>query len=247
VRKIATVLEAETTQPSDRRDALRAKAVAEMPWWYNPWAHLAFPSAVGLGMIALALSLLEDVRPVELLTVPVVLVLVNFNEWFVHRNVLHRRLWPLEVLFWRHTPEHHVIYVRDDMAMRTTQEFRLVLIPSYGILAIFVTTLPVTFALATLVSWNVAALWVATSMGYVVAYEWLHLSYHLPADSRIGRSRAIGLLRRHHAWHHTPELMQTWNFNVTVPLADWVLGTIHPGTRAAAADATPRIRPAATT
>jgi sterol desaturase/sphingolipid hydroxylase (fatty acid hydroxylase superfamily) len=64
-------------------------------------------------------------------------------------------------------------------------------------------------------------------MGYVVAYEWLHLAYHLPADSRIGRSRFIGWLRRHHATHHTPELMQRWNFNVTVPFADWVLGTIY--------------------
>ena len=159
-----------------------------MPWWYNPWAHLAFPSAVGLGAIALAVSLLEDLRPVELLTVPIVLLLVNLNEWHVHRNILHRRYWPLEVLFWRHTPEHHVIYVCDDMAMRSTQEFRLVLIPSYGIIAIFVTALPITIALAMLVSRNVACLWVATTMGYVVAYEWLHLSYHLPADSRIGRS-----------------------------------------------------------
>jgi hypothetical protein len=25
-------------------------------------------------------------------------------------------------------------------------------------------------------------------------------------------------------------LMQHWNFNVTVPLADWVVGTVHPST-----------------
>jgi hypothetical protein len=209
-------LEMEKTQPLARRDALRAKAVAEMPWWYNPWAHLAFPSAVGIGAIALAVALLRDLRPVELLTVPIVFLLVNLNEWHVHRNILHRRFWPLEQLFWRHTPEHHVIYVC-----------------SYGIVAIFLTALPLTIALAMLVSRNVACLWVATTMGYVVAYEWLHLSYHLPADSRIGRSRLIGILRRHHAWHHTPELMQHWNFNVTVPLADWILRTIHPSTRQA--------------
>jgi len=89
-----------------------------------------------------------------------------------------------------------------------------------------VTTLPITAGLWML-SPNLAALWVASSMGYVVAYEWLHLAYHVPADSPIGRSRLIGWLRRHHAMHHTPELMQRWNFNVTVPLADWVLGTIY--------------------
>jgi hypothetical protein len=216
----------EVTQPLARREALRAALVARIPWWYSPWGHLAFPSLVGLGLIAAAILLLDQPSALELLTVPVVLVLVNLNEWHIHRNILHRRSWPLEVLFWRHTPEHHVVFVRDDMAMRSTREFRLVLIPFYGILAIFVTTLPITAALWVVVSPNVARLWVASTMGYVVAYEWLHLAYHLPATNPIGRSRLVALLRRHHAVHHTPELMQRWNFNVTMPLADWLLGTI---------------------
>jgi hypothetical protein len=217
------------TQPLARRDRVRAAAVAAIPRWYSPWGHLAFPSLFGIGLMAAALAGLERPTLLEWLTVPVVLVLVNLHEWHIHRNVLHRRTWPLEVLFWRHTPEHHVIFVREDMAMRATREFRLVLIPAYGIVAIFLTTLPITAALWWLVSANVACLWVATTMAYVVSYEWLHLSYHLPADSRIGRSAVIRRLRHHHAVHHTPELMQRWNFNVTVPLADWLLGTVYPG------------------
>jgi hypothetical protein len=219
----------EVTQPLPRRDRVRAEAVARTPRWYSPWVHLAFPSLFGLVAVVLAVVLLDRPSALEVAAVPVVLVLVNFNEWHVHRTVLHRRRWPLEVLFWRHTPEHHVIFVRDDMAMRSRREFRLVLIPFYGIVAIFVTTLPITAALWAVVSPNVAALWVASTMGYTVAYEWLHLAYHLPPESRIGRSRVIARLRRHHAIHHTPELMQRWNFNVTVPLADWVLGTVHRG------------------
>jgi hypothetical protein len=219
----------EVTQPANRRERVRARAVAAIPAWYSPWGHLAFPSLVGLGMIGSAIALLERPRPLELLFVPLVLALLNLNEWHIHRNILHRPSWPLEILFWRHTPEHHVIFVRDDMAMRSTQEFRLVLIPFYGILAIFVTTLPVTAALWFLVSRNLALLWVASTMGYVVVYEWLHLAYHLPDSHPIGRNPAIGWLRRHHAMHHTPELMQRWNFNVTVPLADWLLGTIYRG------------------
>ncbi|MFN8543880.1 MAG: fatty acid hydroxylase [Candidatus Binatia bacterium] len=225
----------EVTQPLSRRDRLRADVLARTPRWYSPWVHLAFPSLVGLGMVGASLHLLDGPSQWELLTVPVAFLLVNLNEWHVHRNVLHRRSWPLEALFWRHTPEHHVIFVRDDMAMRSAQEFRLVLIPSYGIVAIFLTTLPITAALWSLVSHDVARLWVATSMGYVVAYEWLHLSYHLPRDHPIARSRAIRWLSRCHATHHTPELMQHWNFNVTVPIADWLLGTIHPDTRRAGA------------
>ncbi len=219
----------ERTRPLPARDRVREEAVAAIPRWYNPWGHLAFPSLVGLGLIAASLRLLEAPTWREWLTVPIVLVLVNLHEWNVHRHVLHRRMWPLEVLFWRHTPEHHVIFVRDDMAMRATREFRLVLIPFYGILAIFLVSLPITAGLWALVSRNVALLWVASTMGYVVAYEWLHLAYHLPASSPIGRSGVIRWLRRHHATHHTPELMQRWNFNVTVPLADWLLGTIYRG------------------
>jgi len=218
----------EVTQAPSRREQVRAEAVAAIPWWYSPWGHLAFPSFVGLGLIAVSIALLEHPTPLELLTLPLVLVLVNLNEWHIHRNILHQRTWPLEILFWRHTPEHHVIFVRDDMAMRASQEFRLVLIPFYGILAIFLSALPITAALWFYVSHNVALLWVGTTMGYVVAYEWLHLSYHLPESNPIGRSPLIRRLRRHHATHHTPELMQRWNFNVTVPLADWLLGTIYP-------------------
>ncbi len=216
----------EVTQPLSKRDQVRAELVARIPRWYNPWAHLAFPSLIGLTAVATAIYLLESPSWRELLFVPCVLILINFNEWHIHRHILHRKTWPLEVLFWRHTPEHHVVFIRDDMAMRSAQEFRLVLIPFYGILGIFLTTLPITATLWWL-DHNLGYLWVASSMGYTVAYEWLHLAYHFPADTLIGRSRLIGWLRRFHAMHHTPELMQKWNFNVTIPFADWWLGTIH--------------------
>jgi hypothetical protein len=219
----------EVTQPLSKRDRLRAEVLARTPRWYNPWVHLGFPSLFGLGLIAAAIAVLEDVRWYEWAFVPLVLMLLNVNEWHIHRNVLHRRTWPLEVLFWRHTPEHHVIFVRDDMAMHSTREFRLVLIPAYGIVAIFVTSLPITAALWFFVSHNVAALWVACSMGYTVSYEWLHLAYHLPTANPIARNPIVFWLRRQHAVHHTPELMQRWNFNVTVPFGDWLLGTTYRG------------------
>ena len=219
----------EVTQVASKRDRLRAEVLERTPPYYNPWVHLGFPSLFGLSFIALALANLQGMHWYEWLFVPVVLALLNVNEWHIHRNILHRRTWPLEVLPWLHTPEHHVIFVRKDMAMRATREFRLVLIPFYGILAIFVTSLPITAALWFLVSHNVALLWVACTMGYVVAYEWLHLVYHLPESNPIGRSTLVGWLRRHHAMHHTPELMQRWNFNVTIPLGDWLLRTTYLG------------------
>jgi sterol desaturase/sphingolipid hydroxylase (fatty acid hydroxylase superfamily) len=117
------------------------------------------------------------------------------------------------------------------MAIRSTREFYLVLIPAYGIIAAGFGALPIPAAL-----WlgfglrNPALLFMAVTMAYVVAYEWMHLSYHAPADSFVGRLQLIQRLKRHHAVHHAPELMQKWNFNVTIPLWDWVRRTIYRGT-----------------
>ena len=62
----------------------------------------------------------------------------------------------------------------------------------------------------------------------MVSYEVLHLCYHAPKDSFIGRRKIIRILRTHHARHHDPRRMQKYNFNVTVPLFDWIMGTMAP-------------------
>jgi sterol desaturase/sphingolipid hydroxylase (fatty acid hydroxylase superfamily) len=211
----------------DERERFRRELVAGIPGWYSPWAHLAFPSLVGLGIIVGAGLGLRDLRAWQLATVPLMFLAMNAGEWRVHRDLLHRRTPPLQVLYDRHTPEHHRVFVSDDMAIRSTREFRLVLIPFYGILAALVASAPLPLALWALGQRNVALLTLATIMGYTVLYEWLHLSYHLPPDGAIGR--LVAPLRRHHAVHHSPELMQKWNFNVSLPLWDRVRGTIYRG------------------
>ena len=158
---------------------------------------------------------------------PIVYVISNAAEWRAHKDLLHRRTPPLHVLYDRHTPQHHMVFVTSDLEVRNTREFRLVLIPFYGVLAILSVTVPVAIALTLGGLRNVGALFVATTTFYVLSYEWLHLSYHLPRTSFIGRLGIIRVLRRHHATHHHPVLMQKWNFNVTVPLWDWVRGTTY--------------------
>ncbi len=207
------------------REQVRARWHAEIPRWYWPWGHLAFPSLVGLGIIGGAIASVRELRPWQLLTVPLVLLLSNAVEWRVHKVVLHRRFWPLQDLYYRHTPNHHRVFITGDMVIRSPREFRFVLLPFWAIVALFFLTGPITAGLALAGQHNLAALFVATSMGYVLSYEWLHLAYHLPPDSFVGRR--VTRLRKHHATHHDPSLMQSWNFNVTLPLWDWIRGTIH--------------------
>jgi sterol desaturase/sphingolipid hydroxylase (fatty acid hydroxylase superfamily) len=208
------------------REELRAELLSRIPRWYSPWAHLAFPTIVGIAIAAFALSRIERLALWQLLLVPVFLAFGNAVEWHAHRGLLHRRVRFLEVLYVRHTPQHHAIFVSDDMAIRDARELKLVLLPAYGVLAVVAVTSPITAALA----WwqpNVAALWVASAVLYLLSYEWLHLAYHLPAESRVGRSRALAVLRRHHQLHHATHLMHRWNFNVTLPLWDHVRGTVY--------------------
>jgi len=217
----------------DRRDELRARVVAEIPGWYRPWLHLAFPSLIGIGVMVACVLSLHAVRPIEIVAIPATFLLLNAGEWRIHRDMLHKRTPPLGVLYDRHTPQHHMIFVTDDMAIRSTREFYLVLIPAYGIIAAGIGALPIPLVLwLALGLRNAALFFMVVTMGYVVAYEWLHLSYHAPADSFVGRMALIQRLRRHHAVHHAPELMQKWNFNVTIPLWDWVRRTIYRGDEA---------------
>jgi fatty acid hydroxylase family protein len=215
----------ETPLSLERRTALRNELLAETPSWYVPWVHLFVPSLVGITIIVMALSQIRDLRPVEILTVPLVYLFANAFEWWIHGNALHRRNPLAPVLYDQHTPKHHMLYLTDDMAMRDTREYRLVLIPAYGLLLIIVGQLGATSLLWWFGLHNVACLYAATAIGYAVSYEWLHFSYHLPHEHPVAKNPLILRLARHHAVHHDPRIMQRWNLNVTVPLMDYVMGT----------------------
>ncbi len=210
----------------EAREALRQRLIGETPRWYNPWLHLALPSAFGLGVVALCVRRLDGLRAAELCAVPLTWLVANVGEWRAHKYLLHKRSRWAPILYDRHAPQHHRVYLTDDMAMRDRREFRLVLIPAYGIGLIFLSALAPAAAMWALGLKNEALLFVATDMAYVLSYEWLHLSYHAPPDSFVGRLGVVRWLRRHHALHHDPRLMQRWNFNVTVPFWDWVRGTL---------------------
>ena len=212
--------------PASRAE-FREDLLGRIPRWYVPAVHLAFPALAGIAIAAIAISLIEDLRAWQLAFVPLFLVAGNAIEWHAHRGLLHRRTRFLETLYLHHTPMHHALYVSDAMAMRSTREFRFILLPAYGLLAILLASSPIALFFLWIGQPNLAALWVASAVFYILSYEWLHLAYHLPETSLIGRPPIIQKLRRHHQRHHAPHHMQRWNFNVTVPLWDHLRGTVH--------------------
>jgi hypothetical protein len=206
----------------------RARLHASIPARYSPWLHLA--CTTGIGAVALAVGVwgVRAPRAVELLTIPITFLVSNLFEWRAHKDLLHRRQKFAAVLYDRHTPEHHMVFGYDDMAVRDWRELRLVLIPAFGIAGIVLTMVPLALLLAHFLGSNVGFLFLVTSALYVVGYELSHLSYHLPEQSFIGRLWLVRVLREQHRRHHHPRLMQKWNFNVTIPIGDWLHRTVVP-------------------
>jgi len=224
----STIPPAFSSPPAPASERARVRALSEVPRFYNPYLHLAATTGVGLLTLLVALLSLHHVRAIELLVIPATWLLSNGVEWRAHKSILHRRVWPLGILFDRHTPIHHKIYQYDSMAMRSNMEFREVLIPAAGVAAVVALSAPIAYAVSRLVTPNCGWLALATSGIYVLAYELSHLSYHMPEDSFVGRWSLVRLLREHHRRHHHPALMQKWNFNVTIPIFDWLHGTVAP-------------------
>jgi hypothetical protein len=210
------------------REQFRAQILAGIPGWYSPWAHLGATVSVALATVVLSVVMIEGLSLAQLWIVPVVLFASNLLEWHAHKNLLHRRFKPLRVLYDRHTPQHHRVYRYGDMEIRSSRELKLVLIPAAGVAGVVAMSAPAAALVGWLAGANVGWLFLMTSALYVVSYELTHLAYHLPEESLIGRRRSIKRLRELHAQHHDPRLMQRYNFNVTVPLGDWLFRTRAP-------------------
>jgi hypothetical protein len=204
----------------------RRDIVALIPAWYSPTLHLITPTAIGLSVLIFAISRVHALQPIELLAIPATLLLAFVFEWCAHKWVLHHRSPLLGVIYDRHELQHHVVFTYDDMVMQSPRELWLVLMPAYAVVLVALFNAPIAYLTAMLVSPNAGFLYLTTSMVFFLSYEWLHLAYHLPPTTFVGRLQLIARLREHHRRHHEPRLMKQWNFNVTVPAFDWVKRTL---------------------
>ena len=199
-----------------------------VPPSYQGWRHLLFTFGIGGATMVAAILQLEQVRPLEWLTIPLTFLYANFAEYWGHRGPMHHLKRGLELVYERHTRQHHRFFTNEHMELDSVRDLRAVLFPP--ILVIFFLTafaLPVGFALAWVASPNVAWLYIATSLGYFLNYEFLHMAYHLPASHPVARWPLIGRLKGLHQAHHDPRLMAHCNFNITYPIFDAVFGTLR--------------------
>jgi hypothetical protein len=209
----------------EARAAFRERYIA--PGYSGP-LHLATTITVSLSVSLLCIVMLENVRLLEWLTVPLTFVYANISEYLGHRGPMHHRKRSLSAVFQRHSVEHHAFFTDEAATFDSTQDYKAVLFPPV-LLLFFIGcfALPVGAILYFLVSSNVAFLFVLTSVLYFLNYELLHFAYHSDPKSWIRHLPFIQGLRRHHIHHHNRHLMTRYNFNITYPLCDCLFGTLY--------------------
>lgn len=152
-------------------------------------------------------------------------ILANGMEWFMHRYPMHARFPLLNWAFEAHTGRHHAItrsdrtyYCQNDHEASHVQfswyaPF-VALSVHCGVFVIPFGLLGGAPAICGMVS--------AFTVQYLL-YEFTHWYMHMPGNKWFERTRYFQLIKKLHWQHHRS--VQT-NFNVAVPLADLVLGTL---------------------
>ncbi len=207
------------------REAFRQRRIG--PRYSGPM-HLATTISISLLVAAACVLMLEDVRPLEWLTIPLTFLYSNLSEYLGHRGPMHRKTRFLAAVFQRHSVEHHAFFTHEAATFDSTDDYKAVLFPP--VLLIFFIggfAIPVGALLYWLFSPNVCFLFVLTSVLYFLNYELLHFAYHSDPDSWLGRLPYMSRLRKHHITHHNRQLMTRYNFNITYPICDRIFGTLY--------------------
>lgn len=147
-------------------------------------------------------------------------------EWTLHRFVMHKRLKWFIYPFKAHAIVHHHVFKADETyhLMREEDKHTVPMAWWNGPVLILVAQIP--FALMGLFLNHWLAFLCGTVLStsiYYGAYEYIHWCMHVPRKRNLERNGIFFRLNGHHLLHHR---YMKKNFNVVLPVADWLLGTL---------------------
>jgi hypothetical protein len=198
-----------------------------LPADYSARAHILRTSVIAIGICVGGVWLARSAAAVDWLLLPAFFVVANLLEWLVHKNPMHRPLQP-RILYVNHALVHHRAFLQDTMPINSLRELGLIMMPWYTMLGLFAVASPVALLAAWWRGWGAAGIFFLAAALYFIAYEGMHALYHQSDDllASIGLGgKWFDRLRSHHRHHHRLDRMSHVNFNVTLPLMDWLFGT----------------------
>ncbi len=202
-----------------------------IPGAYSGVVHGAFAATTLVGAAVLSTLRVRHMTSLEWLTIPAVFLFGNLLEYWMHRIPLHRTLPGAGMIFKIHTLEHHRFFTPEFPSYESPRDFHTVFFPVWApLLALLIFECAGKWLLTPFLSRNIAALFTSFGALYFLMYEVFHFSHHRPGQPYRGKkdplSRVMEFSRAHHTLHHAPERMTRKNFNVTLPLCDWLFGTL---------------------
>lgn len=199
---------------------------ALLPRRYDGRRHVATVLLLGIAAeLALVLGVPHAFAWSHAWVVPVTLVVASFVEYWAHRGPMHHRMPLVAAVFDRHTRRHHRYFTASASRFESHRDGHAVFFPAVLLVFFGAICAALGLAVATVASTEIAAVFVATAIAYYLTYEALHFAYHCPAHWTLGRLPLVRVLAHHHRTHHARRHMNKRNFNLVLPLFDWVFGT----------------------
>ncbi|HWM66563.1 MAG TPA: hypothetical protein VNO35_08260 [Steroidobacteraceae bacterium] len=211
---------------SERQRNFRERYLAQIHPLYSGTLHIGVIYVVGLTAIVWCLRHLVNASWEWLLVVPV-FAAANLFEWWIHKNVMHRLVdvWALRSIYDRHTRQHHQYFSDNEMTVEDTREYRIIFFPWRALFSFIALGVPFALALAWIVNRNAGYILMVTIVGQYLIYETFHFCCHVHDNRLVRNIPLINTIRRHHAAHHNMGIMMSVNMNLTIPMADWFMGT----------------------
>lgn len=149
----------------------------------------------------------------------------SFFEWTLHKYLMHRPVGKFTYPYERHALIHHRIFKADESYLLRREQDKHTIPMAWwnGPVLVLVGAIPlVSFAWIS-GHWFFLCGSIPACILYYSAYEYIHWCMHLPRKRYVERSGIFFRLNGHHLLHHR---YMNRNYNVVLPLADLLLGTL---------------------
>ena len=155
----------------------------------------------------------------------VAVVYASSFEWILHRFIMHRPFGKFRYPFERHALIHHHIFRADHTYHRIDEKDAETIPMAWwnGPAIIAAGLQPYVLVSWLTGQWGLLCGAALLCVAYYGAYEYIHWCMHLPKKRSVERSGIFFRLNGHHLLHHR---YMGKNFNVVLPLADLLFGTL---------------------
>ncbi len=155
-----------------------------------------------------------------ILTVFLLTLWCSICEWLLHRFIMHKPSFGLRYAYNAHHKVHHVIFKADKSyhLQKKSDKNTIPMAWWNGVVIAFLSSLPLT-----IIGWKYFFINYVVALCYYGVYETLHWYMHLPKRRKIEYRNWYRKLNGHHILHHR---YTNKNFNVVLPFADLIFGTL---------------------